>query len=129
MIDTCQSCRVIHPAVECHGMWYCPNPRCKGAGGAWFRNRLDSYKENGDGTHSVDEKEWAAKAKEYIKEKKLILKKAPKVIEKKKEPHKCGPSHWYQCNEDSEGKLSITVGREIAEARYCPFCGYKPGEK
>ncbi len=65
---TCYSCDLEHPDVECHGMLYCPNPLCPSAGGAWFRARLKSYREEKDGRHSVDYKEWQREAKKYLKE-------------------------------------------------------------
>lgn len=67
MNETCFSCEIEHPSVEAQGIWYCPNALCRGSGGAWFRSNLDSYKDNGDGYHSVDEKEWLRKGKKYNK--------------------------------------------------------------
>jgi ribosomal protein L37AE/L43A len=61
---TCGACGITHKQVECKGMWYCPNALCKGAGGAWFKQTLDSYKEiNANGQHTIDENEWHVKGK------------------------------------------------------------------
>lgn len=55
--ETCGACGLTHRKVEAQGIWYCPNAVCKGAGATWFRCSLKSYKDNRDGTHSVDKKE------------------------------------------------------------------------
>ena len=70
-MNKCGSCKISHPKVEAGGLWYCPNALCRGAGGAWFRRRLDSYKENYDGTHCVDETELRAKGREENKKNKI----------------------------------------------------------
>jgi len=63
----CRSCTLYHKNVECGGVWYCPNPKCKGSGGSWFRSTLKSYKElKVDGSHTIDEEEWDKKSDEYI---------------------------------------------------------------
>lgn len=67
----CFSCGLLHPQVEAQGMWYCPNALCQGSGGAWFRAKLDSYRENDNYTHTVDEVEWLAKGKEHNKQNKI----------------------------------------------------------
>ena len=67
----CFSCGLLHPQVEAQGMWYCPNALCQGSGGAWFRAKLDSYRENDNYTHTVDEMEWLAKGKEHNKQNKI----------------------------------------------------------
>jgi len=64
---TCFSCGIFHPNVEAEGIWYCPNALCQGCGGAWFRLKLKSCKENSDGTHCVDENEWIIKGIQYNK--------------------------------------------------------------
>ncbi len=63
-INICSSCKISHPEVECSGIFYCPNALCKGVGGAWFRYRLDSYKEYST-YHTVDEDEYLEKAMLY----------------------------------------------------------------
>ena len=73
----CFYCGLLSEKVECAGMYYCPNPLCAGPGGAWFRRKLLSYKESGNGGHTVDELEWkmAAKAYNAIKEYEAKFKK------------------------------------------------------
>lgn len=63
---TCQSCGLKHPKVECSGIQHCPNPLCRGSGGAWFRTTLDSYEELKDGRHMVNNEEWLMKGTAYI---------------------------------------------------------------
>ncbi len=70
-IETCFSCKLKHPSVEATGIWHCPNALCRGCGAAWFRRTLDSYKDEMDGTHTVDDKEWIEKGRIYNKEKKI----------------------------------------------------------
>lgn len=65
----CRGCLLYDNKVEAGGIYYCPNPHCPSAGGAWFRRKLKSYKENPDGTHSVDEKEWKLAANIYLAKK------------------------------------------------------------
>lgn len=65
--EECFSCGIIHPKVEAKGIWHCPNALCRGCGAAWFRNELNSFIDNKDGTHSVCEDEWKKKGKEYNK--------------------------------------------------------------
>ena len=72
-IEKCYYCNLINEKIEASGMWYCPNPRCTGPGAAWFRRTLKSYEESQGGTHTVDEKEWNKKSKQYIKENKINL--------------------------------------------------------
>jgi hypothetical protein len=46
---------------------HCPNPYCHGPGAAFFRSKLKSYKEDGNGnTHTVDEQEYRDAAKRYL---------------------------------------------------------------
>lgn len=59
--ETCGSCGITHKSVECSGIWHCPNALCLGSGGGYFRITLKSYKDNHDGTHSVDRIEWRMK--------------------------------------------------------------------
>jgi hypothetical protein len=54
----CYYCGLNSKKIECGGIFYCPNPRCSGPGGAWFRHQLPSFKENIDGTHTVNEDQW-----------------------------------------------------------------------
>lgn len=56
-IYTCYYCKLKHPKVEAAGIFHCPNKLCTGPGAAYFRRTLQSYKENSDGTHFVDNKE------------------------------------------------------------------------
>lgn len=63
---TCGSCGYKDKQVECAGMFHCPNALCTGAGGAWFRATLKSYKDidgnmYGCGRHTVDELEYLIK--------------------------------------------------------------------
>jgi hypothetical protein len=69
---TCYYCGTQSDKVECQGIYYCPNACCTGPGGGWFRRKLKSYKENKDGTHSVNEKEYYWKAKLYTLKRKLF---------------------------------------------------------
>jgi ribosomal protein L37AE/L43A len=63
---TCYYCGLKNDKTEAGGIYYCPNPRCIGPGGAWFRMRLKSYIEI-DNRHTVDEEEWKTAADEYEK--------------------------------------------------------------
>ena len=69
--NKCFSCELDHPKVEASGIWYCPNALCMGTGGAWFRAKLDSYRETENYTHTVDECEWLTKGKTYNKKNKI----------------------------------------------------------
>lgn len=53
-IYRCISCGLHHVEVEAGGIYWCPTPGCTVSGAAWWRQKLDSYTENLDGTHSVD---------------------------------------------------------------------------
>jgi len=128
----CYYCHVLHKSVECHGMYYCPNPLCTGPGGGWFRNKLKSYEETGGphDQHSVDQKEWNRKAEAYIKKEKLKLKF------KKTKPQKCNhaikvqidSSIIYENNKNDDERLPPfqvwTKGFD-----YCPDCGVKFDER
>lgn len=61
-MHTCMSCGLTHSLVECRGIFHCPNKACAVSGNAGFRMTLPSYRENGDGSHSVDGREWALAA-------------------------------------------------------------------
>lgn len=63
---TCQSCGLKDNNVECRGIFHCPNPRCRGSGGAWFRSKLQSFKIVDNQQHEVDEVEWGYAADLYI---------------------------------------------------------------
>lgn len=78
----CYYCGLHNDKVECSGLFYCPNPKCTGPGGAYFRSTLKSYKELPCGGHTVDDEELDKKSDEYIlnliekeKDKSLIFKK------------------------------------------------------
>lgn len=63
---TCFSCGLFHEKVEARGMWHCPNSLCRGSGGAWFRQRLDSYKElYPNGSHTINHAEWLKKGRQH----------------------------------------------------------------
>lgn len=79
-IETCQSCKIIHPEVECIGIYHCPNALCSGCGGAWFREKLDSYKQINEMEHTVCEKEWLEKGIGYNKNKGIKRKKIRKNL-------------------------------------------------
>lgn len=64
----CFYCKIDHERVEAEGIYYCPNPLCRGPGAAWFRRTLESYHEILDGRHTVDEKELKEKASKYLEE-------------------------------------------------------------
>lgn len=71
--ETCFSCGLKHTSVEASGLWYCPNALCGGCGATWFRDKLDSFFDNEDGTHSVDEMEWLQKGRVYNKLNKIKI--------------------------------------------------------
>lgn len=54
---TCHFCKLSHRAVEAGGIFHCPNPLCTGSGAAWFRSRLESYREDGSYKHTIDSNE------------------------------------------------------------------------
>jgi hypothetical protein len=87
MTYTCRYCKVFHPKVEAGGMWYCPNPACRGCGAAWFKRTLDSYEDQPYNEYSFDEDECDRKAVEYIKENnlKFTFKDFKMELEKSKE--------------------------------------------
>lgn len=62
----CAGCLLMDARVEASGIFYCPNPKCRSSGGAWFRRTLKSYKEVEGGKHTVDPKEWELAADLYI---------------------------------------------------------------
>jgi hypothetical protein len=64
---TCYYCGLSNEKVEAAGIWHCPNPRCTGPGGAWFRSRLSSFTEVEAGRHTVDPDEWEVAAAAYEK--------------------------------------------------------------
>lgn len=70
-MEQCFSCKLIHPEVEARGIWFCPNALCRGVGAVWFRATLDSFKENENFTHTIDEKEWLEKGRKHNAEKKI----------------------------------------------------------
>lgn len=77
--EKCQSCHIVHKQVECIGIFHCPNALCRGSGGAWFRHKLDSYKETHSGMHTVDEEEYFLKGTEYNKKNKIKVPKKDEI--------------------------------------------------
>jgi ribosomal protein L37AE/L43A len=67
---TCYYCKLGHKKVEAGGVWHCPNVACSGPGAHYHRRKLLSYKETGDGKHTVDWGEWKMMAEEFLKENK-----------------------------------------------------------
>lgn len=61
----CFYCGLRDGKVEAGGIWYCPNGHCPGPGGAWFRAKLKSYRDDGSG-HTVDGDEWKAAWDLYV---------------------------------------------------------------
>ncbi len=55
-IYDCFYCGLKDGAVECGGMFYCPNGLCDGPGSGWFNRTLKSYKDEGK-TYSIDNEE------------------------------------------------------------------------
>lgn len=65
-VETCRSCGLQHKNVEARGIWHCPNWLCNSSGAYCWKRRLKSYKENEDGTFSIDWKEAIEKAERDI---------------------------------------------------------------
>jgi len=65
---TCYYCKLSHKRVEAGGVWHCPNVACSGPGAHYHRRKLKSYKETGDGKHTVDWGEWKVMVEEFLKE-------------------------------------------------------------
>ena len=77
---TCYYCKLADEKVEAGGIWYCPNFTCSGPGAHTHRRKLSSYKENEDGTHTVDDEEWISEAENLLETMKEIpLKEAIKA--------------------------------------------------
>jgi hypothetical protein len=66
----CYYCHLLDKNVEAGGMWYCPNPFCRGPGASWFRAKLKSYHPDATG-HWVDEGELNTEAAKYCIENSL----------------------------------------------------------
>lgn len=65
---TCFYCNLAHKQVEAGGMWACPNVTCTGPGAHSHRAKMISYKENDDGTHTVDTQDWLNFSRAYLLE-------------------------------------------------------------
>jgi hypothetical protein len=79
-IFKCFYCDLESEKVEAQGIFYCPNALCNGPGASWFRCKLKSYKENPDGTESVDEEERLQEGKKYMENSEGLIKKCLKKI-------------------------------------------------
>jgi len=65
---TCYYCGLLHDLVEAGGIYYCPNPLCKGPGGAPHRAKLKSYELIRGDKHTVDATEWITSGKQWAAE-------------------------------------------------------------
>lgn len=61
--NICIYCKLQHSRVEAGGLWFCPNVLCPGPGATYWRSQLKSYRDNEDGTYSVDSREVLDKAR------------------------------------------------------------------
>lgn len=91
---TCGSCGLLNPKVEARGIWHCPNALCQGSGGAWFRRTLKSYRDISASQHTVDEKEWRKKGREYNSKNKIPRQSFRRMKEKIEETPETQKMKW-----------------------------------